>query len=220
MAKTIPTKDVDFNAKQDLITSKTAQNAEKWKINTSWFNNKVVPARSAWTSAWQAYQNPSTRTEVITGSKNRARKNYEPLLGQLVEVLKSSPDVTPEELDTMGIAWNKGGGGIHNPVPKTYPDFYLDSSTIRFLLVFFRDQGATSRAKPHGVHGAEIRWGILDKAPTDVKELLNSSFDTRSPFTLEFNESDRGKTVWFCLRWENTTGEKGPWSEIVSAIIP
>jgi hypothetical protein len=30
----------------------------------------------------------------------------------------------------------------------------------------------------------------------------------------------RGKTVYFALRWENTRGEKGPWSEIMSAIIP
>jgi hypothetical protein len=30
----------------------------------------------------------------------------------------------------------------------------------------------------------------------------------------------RGKTVWFRLRWENNRGQKGPWSELYSAIIP
>jgi hypothetical protein len=43
---------------------------------------------------------------------------------------------------------------------------------------------------------------------------------TRTSLTLEFDEPDRGKTVYFCLRWENTRGQKGPWSPIQKAIIP
>jgi hypothetical protein len=29
-----------------------------------------------------------------------------------------------------------------------------------------------------------------------------------------------GKRLWFAARWENTTGQKGPWSEIMCVIIP
>jgi hypothetical protein len=43
---------------------------------------------------------------------------------------------------------------------------------------------------------------------------------THTPFTLEFDENERGKTIYFCLCGENTRGEKGPWSEIQNAIIP
>jgi hypothetical protein len=50
--------------------------------------------------------------------------------------------------------------------------------------------------------------------------LIHSEFDTASPFTLNFQGHERGKTVYFCLRWENTVGEKGPWGEIYSAIVP
>jgi hypothetical protein len=53
-----------------------------------------------------------------------------------------------------------------------------------------------------------------------VKYLIRSAFDTRTPFTLEFEGHERGKTVYFCLCWENTRGEKGHWSEIQSAVIP
>jgi hypothetical protein len=38
--------------------------------------------------------------------------------------------------------------------------------------------------------------------------------------TIDFEEEDRGKTFWYAVRWENTTGLKGPWSEIRSAVIP
>jgi hypothetical protein len=218
MSRTIPKKDADFNEVQDVITTKTAANLNNWRIDDTWYNQLVLPAKTTWTTAWTAYLNPNTRTKVITFRKNEARKNYEPLLGKLVGMLKTSPVVTPAELASMGVATGKGGG--RNPTPATYPDAGVNSSVIRQLTIDFFDHGAKSHAKPHGIHGAEIRWGILDAAPVDIDELRNSSIDTRSPFTLAFNENERGKAVYFCLRWENTTGEKGPWSEIVTAFIP
>ena len=111
----------------------------------------------------------------------------------------------------------------HTPAPiaDTYPDYDVNTGTIRRLTVHFYDQGQKkSKAKPEGQHGAEIRWAILGSPPTKIDDLVHSSFDTRTPFTLQFDEDQRGKTVYFCLCWENTRGEKGPWSEIVSAIIP
>jgi hypothetical protein len=220
MSKTIPDKDSDFDERQEVITSTTADRLTDWNINLTWFNGELVPAKGNWACAWAAYKNPATRTKVITFNKTEARNTYQPILSKLVDMLKSDPVVTPSDLEQMGIVVGKGRGNASNPSPKKRPDFGIDSSMIRRLTIRYRDQDATSRAKPHGVHGVEIRWAILDAAPTDISELINSSFDTRSPFTLEFAEHERGKTVWFCLRWESTTGEKGPWSEIISAIIP
>jgi len=31
--------------------------------------------------------------------------------------------------------------------------------------------------------------------------------------------ADAGKTAYYALRWENTRGETGPWSDVVSATI-
>jgi hypothetical protein len=45
----------------------------------------------------------------------------------------------------------------------------------------------------------EIRRAISDTPIVDVTELIHSSFDTRTPFTLEFQGHERGKTVYFCL---------------------
>jgi hypothetical protein len=66
----------------------------------------------------------------------------------------------------------------------------------------------------------ELAWAILPAPTVDWKELIHSSFDTHTPLRLTFDGTERGKTVYFALRWENTRGEKGPWSEIMSAIIP
>jgi hypothetical protein len=107
------------------------------------------------------------------------------------------------------------------PVPSTQPVVKkIDSSIIMRLMLYYLDSMSASRAKPYGMHGVEIRWAILDMPPVTTADLINSEFSTRSPHTFIFEENQRGKTVWFRLRWENTRGEKGPWSELYSAIIP
>jgi hypothetical protein len=104
--------------------------------------------------------------------------------------------------------------------PESYPEAEPDTSIIRQVTIHFWDSSTKKRGKPHGVHGAEIRWIILEHAPVSVEELTNSDFDTASPFTLKFDENQRGQRVYFCLRWETNTNVKGPYGEIYSAIIP
>jgi hypothetical protein len=110
----------------------------------------------------------------------------------------------------------------HTPIgkPESYPEARADTSVIRQITIHFWDSVTKKRAKPHGVHGAEIRWALMDHEPISEKELMASDFDTASPLTLEFDESQRGKRVYFCLRWESTTNLKGPFGEIYSAVIP
>ncbi|MDR2292639.1 MAG: hypothetical protein LBE11_04100 [Prevotellaceae bacterium] len=128
--------------------------------------------------------------------------------------------VTDEDRDGLGIPIYKTTR-TPAPVATTYPDFDVDSSVIRRLTIHFYDSGSRkSKAKPAGQHGAEIRWAILDAPPVSIGDLIRSSFDTHTPFTFEFDENQRGLTVYFCLCWENTRGEKGPWSEIISAVVP
>jgi hypothetical protein len=104
--------------------------------------------------------------------------------------------------------------------PTSFPEAEGDTGTPREIIIHYWDSETKKRGKGHGIHGAEIRWAALELPPESIDELKNSEFDTASPFTLKFDENMRGKRVYFCLRWENTTNLKGPWSEIYSSIIP
>jgi hypothetical protein len=104
--------------------------------------------------------------------------------------------------------------------PASYPEAEPDTSIIRRVTIHFWDSATKKRGKPRGVHGAEIRWALLDHPPESVDELTTSDFDTASPLTLTFDESQRGLRVYFCLRWESTTNIKGPFGEIYSAVVP
>ncbi len=52
-----------------------------------------------------------------------------------------------------------------------------------------------------------------------ANELTFLAIDTRTPYTTDFIGADGGKTAHYMLRWVNTKGEQGPWSETASATI-
>jgi hypothetical protein len=125
-----------------------------------------------------------------------------------------------EDRKAMGLPIHKSGR-TPAPVATDAPDVDVDTSTIGRLNILFFEKGSKhKKAKPAGQHGVEIAWIQRDTPPTRWDELLHSNIDTNSPFTLVFENDLRGKTVYFALRWENTRGEKGPWSEIQNTIIP
>ncbi|NOS99123.1 MAG: hypothetical protein HOP29_00670 [Phycisphaerales bacterium] len=45
------------------------------------------------------------------------------------------------------------------------------------------------------------------------------TLDTRTPCVLDFDGPDGGKNAHYLLRWVNTRGEKGPWSETATATV-
>jgi hypothetical protein len=186
-----------------------------------WLDNDFIPLFEAFETAFADWKDPAERTQTKTIKLAEAEDAFKPAYRKLYTgFLRESPLVTDDDLNSMGLP-KRSSGRTPAPVATTYPDFDVDSSVIRRLTIHFYDQGSKkSKAKPAGQHGAEIRWAILPAPPTTLGDLINSSFDTHTPFTLSFDENQRGQTVYFCLCWENTRGEKGPWSEIVSAIIP
>ena len=218
--KSIPRKDAEFDVAQENISCTADVNRDAWNLDGGWLNNTLLPAKEGWKTAWANYQLPSARTPVITFAKNEARKKYDQPLRKLVKNLQSNTKVTDDDLVRMGITI-PSSGRTPSPVPTTYPVFRIDSSIMRRVGIHFHDSSSSgSKAKPRGVHGVEIKWGVSATKPEGPDALPHSSFDTHTPFVLEFSEAERGNIVYFCLRWENTTGAKGPWGDMGMAVVP
>jgi hypothetical protein len=60
----------------------------------------------------------------------------------------------------------------------------------------------------------------LRQPPVSGDELPHSLFTKRRKELFDFPMEDSGKTVYFCIRYENSKGKAGPWGPIISAIIP
>jgi hypothetical protein len=190
-----------------------------WDIPQQAYDD-LLPLQAEWDTRYTAAKNPNDRTHAQVTAKNEARKPFETALRIFIKAyLTYNPKVTDDERKVLGLPVHKKGR-TPVPVPERYPFFKIDSSVIRRLSIYFYDDANERRMKPDGVHGAEIRWDFSDTPAVNPDKLIHSGFDTASPYTVEFTGEDRGRMVYFALRWENTRGEKGPWSEIISAIVP
>ena len=201
------------NALMPQIRSKHASwNVPSIEVLESKFNT--------YKTCYHVAENPETRTPAAVRAANTAQAEF---VSELRKFLKSNvtynPLVTEQDRVNMGLPLHDTNPTPVQP-PNTYPEFEPDSSVIRRISLRFHNSGSASKAKPHGVHGAEIRWAILDSPPANIDEISKSAFATHSPHTMEFSEEQRGKSVYLCMRWETNRGDKGPWSEIVKAIIP
>jgi hypothetical protein len=174
---------------------------------------------TAYETAFNTAQNPN-RGKVDILNKNEARDALKSSIRAFVKAyLAYNPAVSDADKENMGLPLHDSTR-TPAPVPTTIPELELDSSTIRQISVHFRDAGSDKRGKPVGIHGVELRWALLDNPPSSVEDLTKSAFDTASPYTFKFDESDRGKSLYICPCWENNKGEKGPFGEIVKAIVP
>jgi len=99
-------------------------------------------------------------------------------------------------------------------------EFEVRLRGIRELEVNFWVKGADHRAKPSGYDGAVIVWDVVDAPPERPTDLANHTMASRTPHIIEFDETERGKTVYIALQWQNERGLTGPWSDMQSAVIP
>ncbi|MDR0694434.1 MAG: hypothetical protein LBF81_03940 [Prevotellaceae bacterium] len=185
-----------------------------------WYDTDFANVFIKYDSTHALWADEPNRTPLITDNFIAAEKAFIPLYRKLYGFIRENPLVTDTDLDAMGFPKRPSGEHKHHPAPTTRITTKVIATGPATLDIHYRDQGKESNAKPFGVHGAELVSRVSDEPVTDHDELTTSKFDTDTPFHLTFPDSQRGKTLYFSLRWENTTGEKGPWNEIQSAIIP
>jgi hypothetical protein len=216
----IPSAEVKFDIWQNNFIEKTIAVAENLGI-PSQAVTAIVSEQEKWQTVLAVAIDPATRTKGAVREKQEERKIYESQLRKFIKsYLTYNPLLTDHLRKDMGLPIHKTTR-TPAPVATEAPDMDIDTSVIgRLIIHFFEKGGKHKKNKPEGQHGIEIRWMISDTHPNRWDDLTHSEIDTNSPHTLAFENYERGKTIYFALRWENTRGEKGPWSEISSAIIP
>jgi hypothetical protein len=162
----------------------------------------------------------SNRGKVDVANKNAAKEILKHTARDVTKrFLAWSPAVSDAERELLGIT-------VHDTVrtsihaPKTRPEFSYKILDLLRLLIDFYDQGSNSRAIPYGYNGAVFFYTIADILVTDYALFDKTLLLTRSPFTLELPPETRGKVLSGAMQWQNAKGEKGPWSEIQSVVIP
>jgi tRNA threonylcarbamoyladenosine modification (KEOPS) complex Pcc1 subunit len=201
----------------DLAASVIA-NKTRWGVPDDEATD-LQSAQSAFKTLFVETQDPTTRTSVVIAERNDARTVLTVKARQMVEFrIRRNPAVTTADLIAIHLKPYNPPSPI--PPPATIPEIEIETPHPRVLRIKFRVDTARHWGKPAGVHGLECGWVITDTPPQHTRDLLNSSFATRNPLELVFDEDERGQKVYFAARWESGAGRKGLWSDIFSAVIP
>jgi hypothetical protein len=178
----------------------------------------------------------SERTEVITAECKAA---FEALIDKM-RFIKSHYFLTPPLTDADYISLRlKPKDSAHTPIPPPTTQAEADISRPGQHQLTLHLRAVTgSPPDPHrSEYGFRIYWGVMPvggatveqatgvkrelmKVPVSGDELPHSRFTRRKKELFDFAQEDSGKTVYFCVRYENAKGEPGPWGPIFSAIIP
>jgi hypothetical protein len=136
------------------------------------------------------------------------------------EHLAYNPNVTDADKAKAGYHVRKTD---YEPVPRpnTAPVITTDTRNEREITFGFMAKGAKRQGKPKKIGACVFRWVISDRPPTDIAELIHTEAVTKSPFTLKFKESDRGKRLYFVACWQiERVRIEGPMTDIKMVIIP
>jgi hypothetical protein len=232
----IPAGDAEFDAffKRycQIVTQKTSGGSPAWTHIPAARVTELNNAYAVWYTAYSKLSQPHSHGDIV--AKNEAREAGEKTLqdfnNQYILYAREVSDA--ERVDI--------GAHVHDKIPTTVPcptcqpeaDVVYPGKHLLELVDIRRVPGI-GNDPPEADFGTRIFWGVMgDPTETDkfritappVKgsDLPHSTFTHRKKYRFDF-EGDSGKTVWFCIRYENEKGGKegeGPFGPLFSAIIP
>ncbi|MDR1699303.1 MAG: hypothetical protein LBR75_05730 [Prevotellaceae bacterium] len=197
----------------DKVNSKLTNykiDAEAFKPVTSVYNDYIAAEAKA--------ADPEYATRGNRDDRNLLRQELEKVWRVFLGAnIRYNTRVSVADMAVIG--FTPSAGGTPTPVPATEPVVKVDFSKEQQHTIHFSDGELSGRAKPDGVHGAEIWAKTGGEAPMDDSEFRFLAVDTASPYSQRFDLNERGEKAYYRLRWVNTRGETGPWSAVVSAVI-
>ena len=179
-------------------------------------------ALDTWNAQYPAHVAAQQRAEGARQAKDAARVALEKEVRPVTNFVQGYPKTTDADRAEIGITV-RDTSKTPSPTPTTRPLVTVDPAARLTHELRLVDEGSpTRRGKPEGVAGAEVWVKLIDAgqpAPTDPSVLSFLTMTTRPTLRTDFRAADGGKTAVYMLRWVNTRGEKGPWSEVTTATV-
>ncbi len=217
----IPRADAAFNMWQAQFSAILSQNIGFWPVDGNLLS-AFFDASDAWTAAYQNHLTAQQAAEAATRAKAGSRERLESAVRPLVKQIQSLLEVTNGDRKNLGITV------VQDPArrvgaPKTAPRVQvLPGGRLTHEVRLSDPATPTRKAKPKGVLGAEVWVSVVDQddpTPRDLASYTFVSLATRASVRTAFQSADKGKLAVYMLRWVNTRGDQGPWSEPTPATV-
>jgi hypothetical protein len=232
----IPGGDAEFdlflNKYCHIVQMKTSGESPAWTHIPAARITELFAVAGEWHTAYTKLLGPHTSADVL--AKNEAKKTAKKTLEEFNnQYILYAREVTNAERAEIG-AHVRDTVRTPEPKPTCQPEADIVYPGPHLLeLVKIRRVSGIGDDPPDADFGTRIFWGVMGEPTAKDKfrimaqpevgdDLPHSTFTHRKKFRFDF-EGDSGKTVWFCIRYENSKGGKegeGPFGPLFSAIIP
>jgi hypothetical protein len=214
----VPEADAIFNGWQGILMTNIVAKAPELNIPPAELSAlRALQAR--WNDAYAVAENPATRTKGAVKEKQEVRNAYEADLRKVIKAyITYNLAVTDKEREDMGLP-------VHDTKPSpapaitSRPGLEVRFPEIQKHLLVVQDSELKSHAKPAHVAGFEIWRKVGDPAPVKESDWQLVVQAPHSPYELTYSDELSTVRVYYRVRWINTRGVPGPWSETVSAVI-
>ncbi|MDR2553218.1 MAG: hypothetical protein LBD31_08645 [Treponema sp.] len=217
----VPAGDKDFDPWFKNITQYVSQKitgaSPQWTHIPQEAFVSLVNAYGAWFTAFASTRQPHSPVE--TAAKNAARHAAEEVLRPFKRRYLDDPPVTAADRVAMGIHV-KDTIPTRKPVPTVTPNTEVAATTSHFehrVRAINTEPGGG--IKPEGVHGVRFAWQVGGVRPATGEDLPKSVFSQKTLHVVGHTEADKAQTAYYATCYENTRGERGPWSPVVDAVI-
>lgn len=193
-------------------------------------------ALAQWNSAYPAHIALHAEAEGARQSKDAARAELEGRIRPITSFVQGFPATTDAQRAEIGITV-RDTSRTPAPVPTTRPLVSITAG-LRLMheLRLVDEATPTRRGKPPGAMGAEVWVRLVDPpaaarpapmtgtggghdAAGDPAMFSFLTLTTRASLRTDFRAADGGRTALYMLRWVNTRGQKGPWSDVAAATV-
>ncbi|MDR1181106.1 MAG: hypothetical protein LBL13_03920 [Bacteroidales bacterium] len=181
---------------------------------------KLTNANNEWTLQYGLSADKSTRTPVVVLAKNKARKALSDILRLLVRKhIGNNDTIDSATRESLGLT-------VKDVVPseKHIPNFKIvlvaeSQAGGTIILRMKYSENGSRREIPKGADGFEI-YQLMDEISTDNKDYRFVAIASKNPYKIYFTDTIFiGRKVSFVVRFYNTKGETGTWSNFVTAVI-
>ena len=195
-----------------------AEKLTEWSIPTT----ALTQLATAVTAAKNAIAVPDSSRNSITNAQ--LKMAFDQLTAEMRDIKKRylyDPPLTEADFAALGLKPKD-----INPTPVAPPTGQAEADITypgrtQLQLLIQHMAGTPLDAKAN--YGYRIYFGKYaadDTLPATGKDLRESKFSRQKKVLFTFEPEDTGKTAYFCIRYENSKGETGPWGPMFSAVIP
>jgi hypothetical protein len=213
----IPYKDADILQFTKTFYGYALANYTRWGIPSP-----QVPLDSrltAFEDAMGAFQLPN-HGKVDTLAKNESREALTHALRTYIQgFIARNPSVTDGDKENMGLPLRDSTPTPHGP-PEVKPVIEAAPTASGAHKVTAANPLAPNKEKPDYAAGVAFACHLRapDEPPREAAD-MPSEYQTGKTKLFQYTEADFGKVADYAAAYENNTGKRGPWSNVVSIIV-